>query len=65
MSFSELLLEKKLYESVSELQADLDIWMHHYNYERPHRGYRNMGRKPIETFELGKNKKSELTDSAA
>jgi transposase InsO family protein len=56
---------KKLYESVDELQIDLDAWLHHYNYERPHRGYRNMGRKPIETFELGKNKKSELTDTAA
>jgi transposase InsO family protein len=55
----------KLYSTVDELQIDLDIWLNHYNYERPHRGYRNMGRKPIETFKLGKNKKSELTDTAA
>jgi len=54
----------KLYLTVDELQIDLDIWLNHYNYERPHRGYRNMGRKPIETFELGKNKKPELTDTA-
>jgi len=39
---------------VEELQADLDQWLHHYNYERPHRGYRNMGRRPIETIEAGK-----------
>ena len=56
---------KKLYVSIEELQTDLDVWLHHYNYERPHRGYRNMGRKPIETFEMGKNKITELPDTAA
>ena len=55
---------KKLYGSVDELQSDLDIWLHHYNYERPHRGYRNMGRKPIETFEKGKNEKVRLPETA-
>ena len=45
---------EKFYSSVEELQADLDQWLHHYNYERPHRGYRNMGRRPIETIEAGK-----------
>ena len=44
----------KFYSSVEELQKDLDQWLHHYNYERPHRGYRNMGRRPIETIEAGK-----------
>lgn len=33
---------KKFYASVEELQVDLDTWLHHYNFERPHRGYRNM-----------------------
>lgn len=46
---------KKFYSAVEELQGDLDEWMHHYNYERPHRGYRNMGRRPIETIERGKS----------
>jgi len=45
---------KKFYASVDELQVDLDAWLHHYNYERPHRGYRNLGRKPYETFSGGK-----------
>jgi len=45
---------KTFYTSVNELQEDLDKWLHHYNYERPHRGYRNMGRRPIETIESGK-----------
>jgi transposase InsO family protein len=45
---------KKLYTSVEELQVDLDEWLTHYNTERPHRGYRNMGKRPIETIEEGK-----------
>jgi len=39
-------------------EQDLDQWLHHYKYERPHRGYRNMGRKPIEPSRLGKLSKS-------
>ena len=42
----------KLYESVKALQKDLDKWLVHYNTERPHLGYRNMGRRPIETIDL-------------
>jgi len=42
----------KLYESVNALQEDLDTWLVHYNTERPHLGYRNMGRRPIETIDL-------------
>ena len=47
--FSQRAWWKKLYASLDELQADLDEWLHYYNYERPHQGYRNMGRRPIET----------------
>ncbi len=46
---------KKFYSSVDELQKDLDKWLGHYNHERPHRGYRNQGRRPHETFTKGKN----------
>jgi len=42
-------LKKKIYTSMDELQEDLDKWLYHYNYERPHRGYRNMGKRPFET----------------
>jgi transposase InsO family protein len=49
------------YSAVDELQKELDQWLHHYNYERPHRGYRNMGRKPIETIETGKIIKEQET----
>jgi transposase InsO family protein len=56
---------EKFYTSVEELQEDLDKWLDYYNYERPHRGYRNMGRRPIETIEAGKNVKEQLTKDAA
>src|SRR5215203_271768 len=42
---------KKLYESVEALQQDLDEWLDYYNHERPHQGYRNMGRRPIERID--------------
>jgi len=37
------------YETVEALQADLDTWLLHYNTERPHHGYRNLGKRPIDT----------------
>lgn len=55
----------KFYSSVEELQDDLEQWLHNYNYERPHRGYRNMGRRPIETIEEGKIIKEQMTKMAA
>jgi transposase InsO family protein len=45
-------MRSRLYDSVEALQADLDAWLHHYNHERPHLGYRNQGRRPWETVEL-------------
>jgi transposase InsO family protein len=42
---------QKLYESVEALQQDLDEWLYYYNHERPHQGYRNEGRRPIERIE--------------
>jgi transposase InsO family protein len=44
-------MHAKLFGSVEALQADLDAWLHHYNHERPHLGYRNQGRRPWETVE--------------
>lgn len=56
---------KKLYESVQALQSDLDDWLHQYNYERPHRGYRNRGRRPFETIEAGKLEREKLMEKVA
>jgi len=44
------LTKTKFYEILDELQANLDVWLVHYNTERPHQGYRNMGRRPIDTI---------------
>jgi transposase InsO family protein len=44
-------MHQKLFESVEALQAELDPWLHHYNHQRPHLGYRNQGRRPWETIE--------------
>ena len=56
---------KKLYESVEALQKDLDAWLYDYNHKRPHRGYRNQGRRPMETFALGKTQREKLLKKAA
>ena len=48
--FFRVKMRETFYDSVDALQADLDAWLIHYNTERPHLGYRNMGRRPIETI---------------
>lgn len=47
--FFRVKMRDNFYDSVEALQADLDAWLIHYNTERPHLGYRNMGRRPVET----------------
>lgn len=42
----------KFYETVEELQIDMNEWFVDYNTERPHQGYRNMGRRPKDTVDL-------------
>jgi hypothetical protein len=55
----------KFYGSVEQLQQDLDQWLHYYNDKRSHRGYRNMGRRPIETVEQGKSIKEQTMKKKA
>ena len=50
--FFRIKFREKMYTSITELQDDLDQWLRHYNEERPHLGYRNMGRKPLETIQM-------------
>lgn len=47
--FFRVKLRDNFYDRVEALRADLDAWLVHYNTERPHLGYRNMGKRPIET----------------
>lgn len=44
-----------LYESIAQLQTDLDIYLEFYNRERAHRGYRTQGRTPLQAFLDGLN----------
>ncbi len=47
--FFRVAFRARFYEGVEALQADLDAWLRHYNEERPHLGYRNHGRRPLDT----------------
>ena len=35
----------------SLVEAELDTWLHHYNHDRPHPGYRNQGRRAWESVQ--------------
>ena len=45
---------KTLYQSIEQLQIDLDQWIDHYNNERSHQGKVCEGRTPMQTLEDGK-----------
>jgi transposase InsO family protein len=47
--FFRVKLRTTFYESVEALQSDLNEWLRFYNEERPHLGYRNLGRRPLQT----------------
>jgi len=48
--FYQVAFRRKLYHSLEELQADLDIWLEHYNTERTHQGKMCCGRTPMHTL---------------
>jgi transposase InsO family protein len=52
--FYQIAFRKRIYTSLDALQADLDTWLYHYNYERTHQGKMCNGRTPIETLKIGK-----------
>ena len=41
---------KKIYNTLDELQTDLDLWLDEYNSQRTHSGKYCYGRTPMETF---------------
>lgn len=47
-------LRRKIYNTLEELQADLDEWLDYYNNERTHQGKKCCGRTPMATLEDGK-----------
>ena len=65
--FYQVTFRKKLYQTIEELQVDLDAWMEKYNERRTHQGKRCLGRTPLETFRDGINiwKEKQLGQQAA
>ena len=53
--FYQITFRKKLYDSIDELQKDLDQWIDYYNTERTHQGKMCCGRTPMETLLDGKS----------
>ena len=54
MQRSQVTFRFKLYQSLEELQTDLDAWLHEYNTERTHQGKMCCGRTPMQTLIDGK-----------
>lgn len=48
--FFAVAFRKSFYESVEQLQADLDHYLNFYNRQRAHQGYRTQGRPPYQAF---------------
>jgi transposase InsO family protein len=48
--FYAITFRKKLYDSLDQLQQDLDEWLEYYNNDRPHSGRYCDGKTPMQTF---------------
>jgi transposase InsO family protein len=48
--FYQVAFRKKIYKTLEELQADLDLWVQRYNEQRPHTGKYCFGKTPMQTF---------------
>lgn len=49
--FFRIAFRTQFYDSVEILQTDLDAWLEEYNTQRPHQGYRNRGRRPMDVIQ--------------
>lgn len=58
--FYAVAFRKKIYNSIEQLQQDLDVWLDEYNNQRTHSGKYCFGRTPMQTWkeslDLAKNK---------
>jgi hypothetical protein len=57
--FYAVAFRKTFYESLEQLQRDLDEYLAFYNQERAHQGYRAQGRTPFQTMSEDLNKCAE------
>lgn len=48
--FYAIAFRKKIYNSIDELQLDVDLWLDYYNKERPHSGKYCFGKTPWQTW---------------
>jgi len=48
--FYSVAFRKRLYNTLEELQGDVDAWMREYNEQRPHSGKFCFGKTPLQTF---------------
>ena len=48
--FYRVTFRKKVYRSIDDLQADLDLWIREYNEQRSHQGRWCFGKTPMQTF---------------
>ena len=48
--FYDIAFRKKIYNSVEELQIDVDLWINKYNTQRTHSGKHCYGKTPMQTF---------------
>ena len=48
--FYRIAFRKKVYGTIGELQADLDLWIDEYNQVRTHQGRYCFGKTPMQTF---------------
>jgi transposase InsO family protein len=53
--FYRVAFRRKIYTTLEELQADLDVWLDEYNHRRPHQGKRCEGTTPYDTLTEGKD----------
>jgi hypothetical protein len=49
--FYSVAFRKKVYQSLEELQQDLDTWLNYYNEQRTHSGKHCDGRTPMQTWQ--------------
>ncbi len=64
--FYRVAFRKKIYVTVDDLQADLDLWMREFNEARPHQGKWCFGKTPLQTFldalPIAREKSIQVTD---
>lgn len=65
--FFAVAFRRTFYESLAQLQTDLDRYLDFYNRERAHQGYRTQGRTPHQTFldGIAELDRKEVTPEAA